>query len=48
MILQSQRGLRTDKIFVGLVTIGLLGFASDALLKGLHRRLLPWSPRLRS
>jgi NitT/TauT family transport system permease protein len=46
MIMQSQRGLRTDKIFVGLVTIGLLGFASDILLKWLHRRLLPWSPRL--
>jgi NitT/TauT family transport system permease protein len=47
MILQSQRGLRTDKIFVGLVTIGLLGFASDIVLKWLHRRLLPWSPKLR-
>ena len=47
MILTSQRGLRTDKIFVGLVTIGLLGFASDISLKWLHRRLLPWSPRLR-
>lgn len=47
MILQSQRGLRTDKIFVGLVTIGLLGFTSDVVLKWLHRRLLPWSPRLR-
>lgn len=47
MILESQRGLRTDKIFVGLVTIGLLGFASDFLFKWLHRRLLPWSPRLR-
>jgi NitT/TauT family transport system permease protein len=45
MILESQRGLRTDKIFVGLVTIGLLGFASDFLLKFLHRRLLPWSPK---
>jgi NitT/TauT family transport system permease protein len=48
MILESQRGLRTDKIFVGLVTIGLLGFTSDVLLKTLHRRLLPWSPRLRA
>jgi NitT/TauT family transport system permease protein len=45
MILESQRGLRTDKIFVGLVTIGWLGFASDLLLKFLQRRLLPWSPR---
>ncbi len=47
MILESERGLRTDRIFVGLVTIGLLGFASDFLFKWLHRRLLPWSPRIR-
>jgi NitT/TauT family transport system permease protein len=47
MILESERGLRTDRIFVGLVTIGLLGFASDFLFKWLHRKLLPWSPRIR-
>lgn len=46
MILESQRGLRTDKIFVGLVTIGLLGFFSDFAFKLLHRLLLPWSPRV--
>lgn len=45
MIMESQRGLRTDKIFVGLVTIGLLGFASDLTLKYLHKRVLPWSPK---
>jgi NitT/TauT family transport system permease protein len=47
MILESQRGLRTDRIFVGLVTIGLLGFLSDVIFKWLHRALLPWSPRVR-
>ena len=47
MILESQRGLRTDRIFVGLVTIGLLGFLSDFIFKWLHRALLPWSPRIR-
>jgi NitT/TauT family transport system permease protein len=47
MILESQRGLRTDKIFVGLVTIGLLGFLSDIIFKWLHRVALPWSPRIR-
>jgi NitT/TauT family transport system permease protein len=47
MIMTSERGLRIDKIFVGLVTIGLLGFASDTVVKLLHRRLLPWSSRLR-
>jgi NitT/TauT family transport system permease protein len=47
MIMESQRGLRTDKIFVGLITIGTLGFISDFVFKWLHRKLLPWSPRLR-
>jgi NitT/TauT family transport system permease protein len=47
MILESQRGLRTDRIFVGLVTIGLLGFLSDIIFKWLHRIVLPWSPRIR-
>ncbi len=47
MIMDSERGLRTDRIFVGLVTIGLLGFSSDFIFKWLHRRLLPWSPRIR-
>jgi NitT/TauT family transport system permease protein len=47
MILESQRGLRTDRIFVGLVTIGLLGFLSDIIFKWLHRVALPWSPRIR-
>ena len=47
MILESQRGLRTDRIFVGLVTIGLLGFLSDVIFKALHRLVLPWSPRIR-
>jgi len=47
MILESQRGLRTDRIFVGLVTIGLLGFLSDIIFKWLHRVVLPWSPRIR-
>jgi NitT/TauT family transport system permease protein len=46
MILESQRGLRTDKIFVGLITIGLLGFFSDFAFKLLHRLLLPWSPKI--
>lgn len=46
MIMDSMRGLFVDRIFVGLVVIGLLGFLSDQLFKWLHRRLLPWSPKL--
>ncbi|MEX0765698.1 MAG: ABC transporter permease [bacterium] len=46
MILDSMRGLFTDRIFVGLLTIGLLGLMFDQIFKWLHRTLLPWSPRV--
>lgn len=46
MILDAGRGLFTDRIFVGLFTIGLLGFVFDFVFKRLHRLLLPWSPRI--
>ncbi len=46
MILDAGRGLFTDRIFVGLFTIGLLGFAFDFVFKGLHRMALPWSPKI--
>jgi NitT/TauT family transport system permease protein len=46
MILDAGRGLFTDRIFVGLFTIGLLGFVFDAVFKRLHRLLLPWSPKI--
>jgi NitT/TauT family transport system permease protein len=46
MILDAGRGLFTDRIFVGLITIGLLGFGFDLVFKRLHRVLLPWSPKI--
>jgi NitT/TauT family transport system permease protein len=46
LILDSLRGLYTDRIFVGLLVIGLLGLLFDLLFKWLHRRLLPWSPKV--
>ena len=45
MILTSMRGLFTDRIFVGILVIGLLGLISDQVFKYLHRWLLPWSPK---
>jgi len=45
MILSSMRGLFTDRIFVGIMVIGLLGLMSDLTFKYLHRWLLPWSPK---
>ena len=45
LIMNSQRGLFTDRIFVGLATIGGLGLGFDLTFKWLHRLLLPWSPK---
>ena len=45
MILNSMRGLFTDRIFVGIMVIGLLGLLTDQLFKLLRRWLLPWSAR---
>ena len=46
LILNSMRGLFTDRIFVGLLVIGGLGLLFDLTFKWMHRRLLPWSPRV--
>jgi NitT/TauT family transport system permease protein len=42
-ILRAQRFLQTDRIFVGIILIGLIGLATDQLLRFLHRRLFPWA-----
>ncbi len=45
-ILNSMRGLFTDRMFAGLAVIGGLGLMFDLTFKWLHRRLLPWSPKI--
>jgi NitT/TauT family transport system permease protein len=42
-ILKAQRFLQTDRIFVGIIVIGVIGLGSDQLLRWLHRRLFPWA-----
>lgn len=41
-ILQAQRFLQTDRIFVGIIVIGLIGLVTDQGLRLLHRKLFPW------
>ena len=41
-ILKAQRYLLTDKIFVGILMIGVIGLVMDQLFRLLHRRLFPW------
>jgi NitT/TauT family transport system permease protein len=42
-ILNSMRGLFTDRIFLGIIVIGLLGLFTDQLFKFARRWLLPWT-----
>jgi NitT/TauT family transport system permease protein len=42
-ILKAQRFLQTDRIFVGIIVIGLIGLGADQLLRWIHRRLFPWA-----
>lgn len=46
IILKSQRFLATDVIFMGLLMIGLIGLATDFLLRLLTKILVPWHKRL--
>lgn len=41
-ILKAQRFLATDKIFAGLIVIGLIGLVQDQLLRALHNLLFPY------
>lgn len=42
-IMNSMRGLFTDRIFLGIMVIGLLGLVTDQLFKALRNWLLPWA-----
>jgi NitT/TauT family transport system permease protein len=41
-ILKAQRFLQTDKIFAGILLIGLIGLSTDQAFRWLHRRCFPW------
>lgn len=41
-ILKAQRFLQTDKIFAGILLIGVIGLASDQILRALHRSWFPY------
>lgn len=41
-ILRAQRFMQTDKIFAGIIIIGLIGLLIDQLFRLLHRKSFPW------
>jgi NitT/TauT family transport system permease protein len=42
MIISAQRMLRTGSIIFGILTIGMLGLATDYFFKWLYKKLFPW------
>lgn len=46
VILQASRFLETEEIFVGIITIGVLGLLFDAFFRMLYRVLFPYAERL--
>lgn len=42
-IMQAQRFLQTDRIFVGIIVIGIIGLVTDQSLRLVHRKLFPWA-----
>jgi NitT/TauT family transport system permease protein len=44
-ILKAQRFLQTDKIFAGIIIIGLIGLVTDQLFRWAHRVAFPWMHR---
>ncbi|MBS1154730.1 MAG: nitrate transport permease nrtB [Proteobacteria bacterium] len=41
-VLKAQRFLQTDKIFAGILMIGLIGLVIDQLFRQIHRLAFPW------
>lgn len=41
-ILKAQRFLQTDKIFAGIILIGVFGLLMDQLFRWAHRKSFPW------
>lgn len=46
IILKSQRFMGTDVIFTGLIFIGLIGLATDFLMRLVTKLIVPWYKRL--
>jgi len=42
MVLDAQQTFRTERVFAGIMVIGLIGFLTDLGFRHLRRRLTPW------
>jgi NitT/TauT family transport system permease protein len=46
LMIESQRFLRTDNIFAGIVVIGVLGILTDYFFKATARVMFPWNRKI--
>jgi NitT/TauT family transport system permease protein len=42
MLIEAQQTFRTERVFAGIIVIGLVGFLTDLGFRRLRRFLLPW------
>ena len=42
MLIEAQQTFRTERVFAGIIVIGLVGFLTDLGFRCLRRSLLPW------
>jgi ABC-type nitrate/sulfonate/bicarbonate transport system permease component len=42
MVLEAQQTFRTERVFAGIIVIGLFGFLTDLGFRRLRRLILPW------
>jgi ABC-type nitrate/sulfonate/bicarbonate transport system permease component len=47
MVLTAQQTFRVERVFAGIIVIGVLGFLTDQCLRALRRWLLPWYQEVR-
>jgi len=47
MVLTAQQTFRVERVFAGIIIIGVLGFATDQGMRALQRWLVPWSREAR-
>jgi ABC-type nitrate/sulfonate/bicarbonate transport system permease component len=43
MIQSARYAFLTERVILGMVVIGALGFLMDRLMRGVERRLSPWA-----
>jgi ABC-type nitrate/sulfonate/bicarbonate transport system permease component len=48
MVLDAQQTFKVERVFAGIIIIGLIGFATDRGLRSLRRLLIPWYQEYRA